>query len=70
VYDRWGKQIYEQVDSKERSIYIRWNGRDNDGKEVPADVYYYRADVHYITVDPGKQLEIIKGWVHLVRGEE
>lgn len=70
VYDRWGKSIYQLVDSKERSIYIRWNGRDNDGREVPAGVYYYRADVHYITVDPSKELEIKKGWVHLVRGED
>lgn len=69
VYDRWGKIIYQLLDSKERSIYIRWRGVDNDGKEVPAGVYYYRADVHYITVDPEKETEVLKGWVQLVRGE-
>lgn len=70
VYDRWGKTIYILEDSKERSIYIRWNGLDNDGREVPAGVYYYRADVHFITVDPAKELRVLKGWVHLVRGEK
>jgi hypothetical protein len=68
VYDRWGKRMYELRDSKERSIYIRWNGIDNDGREVPPGVYYYRAEVHYITVDPEKQTEQLKGWVQLVRG--
>lgn len=70
VYDRWGKQIYQLRDYKERSIYIRWNGRDNDGREVPPGVYYYRADVQYVTIDPEKEFEVFKGWVHLVRGEE
>lgn len=70
VYDRWGKTIYQLLDSKERSIYIRWNGRNNDNQEVPAGIYYYRADVHFITVDPGKELQVLKGWVHLVRGAE
>lgn len=70
VYDRWGKQIYELRNSKERSIYIRWNGRDNDGREVPPGVYYYKADVQYVTVDPEKEFQILKGWVHLVRGTE
>jgi hypothetical protein len=70
VYDRWGKTIYELMDGKERSIFIRWNGRDNEGKEVPAGVYYYRADVHFITVDPRKRLQVFKGWVHLVRGAQ
>ncbi|MEI9918263.1 MAG: gliding motility-associated C-terminal domain-containing protein [Bacteroidota bacterium] len=69
VYDRWGKQVYELKDSKERSIYIRWNGLDNEGREMPAGVYYYRADVHYITVDPDNRVELMKGWVQLVRGQ-
>lgn len=70
VYDRWGKTIWKLEDNKERSIYIRWNGRNNDGQEVPEGVYYYRADVYYYTVDPAKELQILKGWVHLVRGKD
>jgi hypothetical protein len=67
VYDRWGKTIWTLQDSKERSIYIRWNGRNNEGFEVPAGVYYYRAEVHYITVDPKNERQTIKGWVQLVK---
>lgn len=69
VYDRWGKKIYELVNSKERSIYIRWNGHDNQGREVPAGVYFYRADVQFLTSDPSQEFQEIKGWVHLVRGK-
>lgn len=69
VYDRWGKQIYKLENSKERSIYIRWNGYNNEGKKVPAGVYYYKADVQFITIDPAKEFQEIKGWVHLVRSE-
>lgn len=67
VYDRWGKEVYKLLDSKERTIYIRWNGINNEGKEVPAGVYFYRADIQYITVDPSKEFEIQKGWVQIVR---
>ncbi|HZY80246.1 MAG TPA: gliding motility-associated C-terminal domain-containing protein [Cyclobacteriaceae bacterium] len=70
VYDRWGKELYQLRDSKERSIYIRWNGRDNSGSELPPGVYYYRADVQYYTVDPDKEFETLKGWVQLVRSKE
>lgn len=70
VYDRWGKQIYELKNSKERSIYIRWNGRDNDGREVPEGVYYYRADVQYVTIDPDNEFQVFKGWVQLIRSNE
>lgn len=70
VYDRWGKRIYELKNSKERSVYIRWNGRDNEGREVPEGVYYYRADVQYVTIDPDKEFQIFKGWVQLIRGNE
>ncbi len=69
VYDRWGKKIYELTNSKERSIYIRWNGRDNNGREVPSGVYFYRADVQFLTSDPDQEFQEIKGWVHLVRGK-
>lgn len=70
VFDRWGKTIWKLKDGKERSIYVRWDGRDNDGHEVPEGVYYYRADVYYYTVDPSKELQVQKGWVHLVRERE
>jgi CHU_C Type IX secretion signal domain len=70
VYDKWGKEIYKLTNTKERSIYIRWNGVGNDGREVPAGVYYYKADVQFVTIDPEQEFQEIKGWVHLIRGEK
>jgi CHU_C Type IX secretion signal domain len=67
VYNRWGKEVYRLPQGKERSIYIRWNGRDSDGKELSAGVYYYKADVYFNTVDPAKERKEMKGWVHLLR---
>lgn len=67
VYNRWGKEVYRLPHGKERSIYIRWNGRDNEGKELAAGIYYYKADVVFNTVDPSQERKEIKGWVHLLR---
>ncbi|MEM6268306.1 MAG: gliding motility-associated C-terminal domain-containing protein [Bacteroidota bacterium] len=35
VFDRWGKQIYSTTDTDGA-----WNGRNNNGEEVPEGVYY------------------------------
>lgn len=67
VYNRWGKEVYSYESGSERTIYIDWDGRGNDGGELAAGVYYYIAEVTFDTVDPAKQNQIIKGWVHLIR---
>jgi hypothetical protein len=68
VYNRWGKQVYGYSSGAERSIYIDWDGIDDNGREVVAGVYYYIAQVTFDTVDPGKGRKSIKGWVQVVRG--
>ncbi|MBY0436495.1 MAG: gliding motility-associated C-terminal domain-containing protein, partial [Cyclobacteriaceae bacterium] len=67
VHNRWGKEVYNYQSGGERSIYIDWDGRDNDGKELAAGVYYYNARVKFIVVDPAKQTRDIRGWVQIVR---
>jgi hypothetical protein len=71
VYNRWGIALYnfESVkgDNREKSIYIDWDGRDNNGTIVASGVYYYVADVTFKTLDESKRNQTIKGWVHLVR---
>jgi hypothetical protein len=67
VYNRWGKEVYNYESGGERSIYIDWNGRDNQGSELAAGVYYYVAEVTYDVVDPSQAVQFLKGWVHLVR---
>jgi hypothetical protein len=67
VYNRWGREVYRLPESKEKSIYIRWNGKDNDGSDLPAGMYYYKANVYFDTADPARAHQLMKGWVHLMR---
>lgn len=67
VYNRWGKEVYSYESGSERSIYIDWDGRDNEGRELASGIYYYAADVTFDSVDPKKANQTIKGWVHLLR---
>ncbi|NJN41110.1 MAG: gliding motility-associated C-terminal domain-containing protein [Flammeovirgaceae bacterium] len=67
VLNRWGKEIYSYESGGERSIYIDWDGRDNNGNDLAAAVYYYVADVTFDVVDPANRSQTIKGWVQLIR---
>jgi hypothetical protein len=67
VYNRWGKEVYSYRSGGERTIYIDWDGRAEDGSELAAGIYYYSAEVTFDVVDPDKRNQIIKGWVHLIR---
>jgi hypothetical protein len=67
VYNRWGKEVYTYTSGSERTIYIDWDGRGSDGRELASGVYYYVAEVTFDSVDPQKRNKDIKGWVHLLR---
>jgi len=67
VYNRWGKEVYSYESGGERTIYIDWDGRDSNGRDLSTGIYYYVANVTFDTVDPEKQHQVIKGWVHLQR---
>jgi hypothetical protein len=67
VYNRWGKEVYNYESGGERSIYIDWDGHDNNGSELASGVYYYVAEVTFDVVDPSQAIQFLKGWVHLVR---
>ena len=67
IYNRWGKEVYSYESGGERTIYVDWDGRDSDGRELSTGVYYYVADVTFDSVNPSKRQQIIKGWVHLMR---
>lgn len=66
VYNRWGKEVYGKVYGDE-NIYINWDGKDNNGKELTSAVYYYEAIIKFDAIDPAKQNQTLKGWVHLIR---
>ncbi len=67
VYNRWGKELFDYQSGGERTIFIRWDGLDNAGGEVPGGVYFYSAEVVFDVVDPAKRNQTFKGWVHLIR---
>jgi len=67
IFNRWGKEVFSYESGGERTIYIDWDGRDDNGRELSTGVYYYAAEVTFDSVDPAKQNQLIKGWVHLMR---
>jgi len=68
VFDRAGRPIYSfNSEDTERSILIDWNGRTNDGAELPAGVYYYSADVTFDVLNPAEASKQYKGWVQLMK---
>ncbi len=70
VYNRWGGKVYHYVGQQgdeNNGIYIKWDGRDEKGRELATAVYFYVAKVTRDVIDPDNKVKVIKGWVHLVR---
>jgi gliding motility-associated-like protein len=67
VYDRYGKEVYSNINETEQSLLIRWDGRNNNGQEMPSGVYFYLASVTFDVLDENLQQEDFKGWVQLLK---
>lgn len=68
IYNRWGKEVFDFTSGEgEGTIYVEWDGRDANGRELASGIYYYSADVTFDMADPVQRRQNIKGWVHLVR---
>jgi hypothetical protein len=67
VYNRWGRQLYEFTSDEAHSSNINWNGKDSNGDLLDSGVYYYKADVEFITVDPALRRKELRGWIQLLR---
>ncbi len=68
VVNRAGKEIFSyNSNNTEGAIKLQWDGRTHSGIELPAGVYYYSAEVKFVTLNPLDSEQVIKGWVHLIR---
>jgi hypothetical protein len=67
VFNRWGNQVY----SYEGAPAINWRTVDGASNFLTEGVYYYEAEVHYYRrLNPDDEVQILKGWVHLLGDKE
>ncbi len=67
VYDRNGKEVYSNIDNKEKGILIKWNGRNQQGKPMPSGVYFYLAEVSFDVLNEDLKKGEYRGWVQLLK---
>jgi len=67
VFNRWGREVYKYHSGGDNSIYINWNGRDNNNNELSTGVYFYEATVNFDMITPSAKKKTYKGWVQLLR---
>ncbi len=66
VFNRWGVVIFEYSSGGENSIYINWDGRDNEGQLLPSAMYFYSADIEFNTLRREDSKKTITGWVQIL----
>lgn len=69
VFSRWGNLVYryDSFTAPERSIYVNWDGTNQEGKPLSAGTYYYEAVVTFDVLNPLDNKRTYKGWVQLQR---
>ena len=69
IYNRWGVAVFEYNSATftENDIYINWDGRDQNGKELPSGTYYYSGNVIFDVFDDSRRNQKLKGTIQLIR---
>lgn len=68
VFNRAGAEIFSHdSNDAEKTIFIEWDGTLNGGKDLPAGVYYYTAEVQFNTLNSEDAIRVINGWVQIIR---
>ncbi|MEN8250814.1 MAG: gliding motility-associated C-terminal domain-containing protein, partial [Bacteroidota bacterium] len=66
VFNRWGGLLYEYKSGGENTININWDGRDSNGRLLPAGNYYYSVDVIFDIREASERDQTLTGWVQVL----
>lgn len=58
VFNRWGAKVFEE----DKDVWINW-----DGSGLPDGVYFYTADIRFISNKPEPFKKEMKGWIQIIR---
>ncbi|MDX5477523.1 MAG: gliding motility-associated C-terminal domain-containing protein [Cyclobacteriaceae bacterium] len=69
IVNRWCVEVfsYNSLSANENDIYIRWDGTDKNGNQLPAGTYFYSATVKFDALDPALREKKLKGTVQILR---